>query len=68
MPPDAPNPDRDRAQVAALGAAEPRPADAEIQRLRDEVAYLTRDRDRWRDRALQAEARLGLRVGCGGAA
>jgi len=64
MPTDAPN--TDRAQVAALGAvAVPH---TEIQRLTDEVAYLTRDRTRWRDRALQAEARLGVRVGCGGVA
>lgn len=80
MPTDAlgPSLNPDRAQVAALGAAPVPPAplsDAdvlgmrtEIQRLSDEVAYLTRDRARWRDRALQAEARLGLRVGCGGAA
>lgn len=68
MPDRSSNPDR--AQVRDFGAANPWPADAdrEIARLRDEVAHLTRDRDRWRDRALQAEARLGLRVGCGGAA
>lgn len=40
----------------------------EIQRLAEEVEYLTRERDRWRERAFKAEARLAERVGCGGAA
>lgn len=60
----------DRAQVRDLGAADPWPHDdtREMKRLADEVAYLTRDRDRWRERAFRAEARLARRVGCGGAA
>lgn len=60
----------DRAQVRDLGAADPWPPDAtrEMKRLRDEVAYLTRERDALRERAFRAEARLAQRVGCGGAA
>lgn len=76
MSDDAPTPNPDRAQVRDFGRSNPWPAvqaeyermREEIQRLTDEVAYLTRERDRWRDRALQAEARLAQRVGCGGAA
>lgn len=67
MPDDTPNPDR--AQVRDFGRSNPWPAtDADVRRLQDEVAYLTRDRDRWRERAFRAEARLAQRVGCGGAA
>ena len=74
MPDNDPNPDR--AQVRDFGAANPWPAvnaeyermRGEIQRLTDEVAYLTRDRDRWRERAFRAEVKLAQRVGCGGAA
>jgi len=67
MATDDPSHNPDRAQVAALRAAL-HTADADVQRMRDQIAFLTRDRARWRDRALQAEARLGVRVGCGGAA
>ena len=68
MPSDIPNPDR--AQVRDFGTVNPWPADGdrEIVRLRDEVAYLTRDRDRWRERSFRAEVKLAQRVGCGGAA
>lgn len=76
MSDDAPTINPDRAQVRDFGRANPWPAvqaeyermRGEIQRLTDEVAYLTRDRDRWRERAFCAEARLARRVGCGGAA
>ena len=74
MPDDTLNPDR--AQVRDFGRCNPWPAvqaeyermRREMKRLADEVAYLTRDRDRWRERAFRAEARLAQRVGCGGAA
>ena len=83
MPDDTPNPDRaqvrdlgavshNRPIMADLGAIPGvigvSPTDADVRRLQDEIAYLTRDRDRWRERAFRAEARLAQRVGCGGAA
>jgi hypothetical protein len=66
MPDRSSNPDR--AQVRDLGAVDPRPADGdrETARLRDEIAYLTRDRDLWRGRA--EISMLSNCRRCGGAA
>jgi hypothetical protein len=59
----------DRAQVRDFSAANLwHTGDADVRRLQDEVAYLTRDRNRWRERAFRAEVKLAERVGCGGAA
>ena len=67
MPDDTLNPDR--AQVRDFGRENLwHTGDTNVRRLQDEVAYLTRDRDRWRERAFRAEARLAQRIGCGGAA
>ena len=64
MPDDTPNPDR--AQVREFGRSNPWPAtDADVRRLQDEVvAYLTQDRDTWRERALQAEADANVMALC----
>lgn len=52
--------DHNRPVMADLGAIQGvigvSPTDADVRRLQDEVAYLTRERDLWRERAVQAEA------------
>lgn len=52
--------DHNRPVMADLGAISGVigvfPTDADVRRLQDEVAFLARERDLWRERAVQAEA------------